>query len=276
MSGFDNDVVYAKNGDFTAADNQNVMESNGLVLDGQLWIGSTSLNLGGTHINVGKITSPSGTLVIGYSSPNITIDLTGGAVAIEKINLQSGTTPISPSGGTITFNGAVVAAGTNPVRTDGTNSNTMALEVQISQAIASTDVTKIGLAAFNSNEFSVDANGFVSIIAGGFIWTDVTAATQAMLVENGYITDRGAGVVYTLPATAILGSEIIVMGKLGITTITPNANQQILISSASGTVGVTGTAVGTNVGDCITLIATTSGASTVWRAVSLVGNWTLN
>lgn len=116
----------------------------------------------------------------------------------------------------------------------------------------------------------------LEVLTGGFTWTDVTASTQAMSVENGYITDRSAGVVYTLPATATLGSEIIVMGKLGITTITPNANQQILMSSASGTVGITGTAVGTNVGDCITLIATTSGSSTVWRAVSFVGNWTIN
>lgn len=116
----------------------------------------------------------------------------------------------------------------------------------------------------------------LEVVGGGFAWTDVTSATQAMSVENGYITDRGAGVVYTLPATAALGSEIIVMGKLGLTTITPNANQQILISSSSGTIGVTGTIVGTNVGDCITLIATTSGASTIWRAQSLVGNWTVN
>jgi hypothetical protein len=116
----------------------------------------------------------------------------------------------------------------------------------------------------------------LEVAGGGFTWTDVTTATQAMLIENGYITDRSAGVVYTLPATAVLGAKMIVMGKLGITTITPNANQQILLSSASGTVGVTGTIVGTNVGDCITLVATTSGASTVWRAESFVGNWTVN
>lgn len=116
----------------------------------------------------------------------------------------------------------------------------------------------------------------IAVTGSGFTWTDVTSATQAMLVENGYLTDRGAGVVYTLPASAAIGDEIIVVGKLGITTITPNANQQILLSSASGTVGITGTIVGTNVGDCISLICTTSGASTIWRSVSFVGNWTVN
>jgi hypothetical protein len=116
----------------------------------------------------------------------------------------------------------------------------------------------------------------IAVTAVGFTWTDVTTATQAMVVENGYVTDRGAGVVYTLPATASLGATMIIVGKLGLTTITPNANQQILFGSASGTVGVTGTAVGTNVGDCCTLICITSGASTVWRAKSFVGNWTLS
>lgn len=116
----------------------------------------------------------------------------------------------------------------------------------------------------------------MEVASGGFTWTDVTSATQVMAVENGYITDRGGGVVYTLPATAVLGAEMIVMGKLGLTTITPNANQQILIGSSSGSVGVTGTAVGNNLGDCITLVVITSGASTVWRAKAVVGTWTLS
>lgn len=120
-----------------------------------------------------------------------------------------------------------------------------------------------------SNSITVAATG------AGFTWTDVTGATQTLAVFNGYLTDRGAGVVYTLPASAAIGDEIRIVGKLGITTITPNANQQILIGNVSGAVGATGTAVATNVGDCITLICITSGASTVWRANSFVGNWTV-
>jgi hypothetical protein len=73
MAGFDNDVMYAKNADFTQADNQAVSEANGLATNGQLWIGSTALNGGGTHVNVGTITSPDGSFQIGYTSPNITL-----------------------------------------------------------------------------------------------------------------------------------------------------------------------------------------------------------
>ena len=75
MAGTKNDVLVGKNADFTQvnAPNATTSESNGLITNGQLWIGSTSTNAGGTHINVGTITSPDGSLTIGYSSPNITM-----------------------------------------------------------------------------------------------------------------------------------------------------------------------------------------------------------
>lgn len=110
---------------------------------------------------------------------------------------------------------------------------------------------------------------------GSFVWVDVTGATQALSVQTGYITDH-ANVTYTLPATAALGDQIRIVGKLGITTVAQNANQQILMSSSSSTVGVTGSVVGTNVGDCVWLTCVTAGSSSVWRAETFVGNWTVN
>lgn len=272
MSGFDNDIVFAKNGDFTSADNQSVSESNGLVTNSTLWIGSTALNAGGTHINVGSLTSPGGTLLIGYSSPNITLAINPATVG-QTITGNSGGA-LSPTAGNWNILGSTVVAGTTPVATSGAAS-TLTINVQRSQAIASTDSTKIGLASFNSNEFSVDANGFVSIISGGMPWTDVTTATQALSIQNGYVTDRGAGVTYTLPATATFGDIIKIDGKLGLTTIAQNANQAIRMSSALSTTGVSGSVAGTNVGDCITLRCTTGGASTIWVAENFVGNWTV-
>lgn len=96
------------------------------------------------------------------------VTLAGAGQAIDSIGTQTGTNPIVPTvAGLVTINGSVVAAGTNPFRSNGTGANTMALEVQISQAIAATDATKIGLSNFNSAHFSVDANGFVSLVGGG-------------------------------------------------------------------------------------------------------------
>lgn len=122
-----------------------------------------------------------------------------------------------------------------------------------------------------------NAAGAVTITAtgSGFVWNDVSSATQTLAVENGYITNRGGGVTYTLPASGAIGDEILIVGKLGLSTVSQNANQQILIGSVSSTVGAGGSIAATNVGDCIHLLCITGGASTVWRAISVVGNWTV-
>lgn len=130
------------------------------------------------------------------------VSLAGGGLAIDSVALQTGTTPIVPTGaGLITFNGSSVAAGTNPVRTNGTGANTMQLEVQISQAIAATDATKIGLANFDSAAFDVDANGFVQLNGGGIATTsfdvqsNTAPGTDPVLPSGtGVVTVNGAAV----------------------------------------------------------------------------------
>lgn len=189
---------------------------------------------------------------------------------INQILYSSATNVVS---GLATANNAVLTTGTTgiPVITALSANGQLIIGSGSGAPIAATLTPGTGISITNA------ANSITIAVTGsGFTWTDVTTATQAMLVENGYITDRSGGVVYTLPATANIGDEIIITGKLGITTITPNAGQQLLFSSASGTVGATGTAVGTNVGDAVTLNCITSGSSSIWRATSFVGNWTLN
>jgi len=78
MAGTKNDTLIGKNADFSQAGGPNATSSdaNGLNTNGQLWIGSTALNAGSTHINVGNITSPDSSITVGYSSPNITLQTT--------------------------------------------------------------------------------------------------------------------------------------------------------------------------------------------------------
>lgn len=265
------------------------------------------------------ITAGTGIIVSNGSgvSGNPTISLSGSGVAVEHLTGTTGGT-LNPDGAN-NFNllAGTVSAGTTPVAIAGSGS-TLTTNIQISQALASADATKIGLSNFSSSGFGVAATGFVTLATsvsqlftantgtatpssnnlnvlggggiqtagsgstltvavsgGGFTWTDVTGATQTIAVQNGYLTDRGGGVTYTLPATASIGDTFIIVGKLGLATITPNANQQLLMGSSSGAVGATGTAVATNVGDSVTFVCITSGASTVWRASSWVGSWTL-
>ena len=74
MAGFNNDVVYGKNVDFSSATARGSSDGT-LLTNGQLLIASTALNAGGTHINVGTLTSPDTSVTIGYSSPNITLQV---------------------------------------------------------------------------------------------------------------------------------------------------------------------------------------------------------
>lgn len=130
-----------------------------------------------------------------------------------------------------------------------------------------------GVTITNGN--GVSGNPTIAVAGGGFPWTDITGATQALAVNNGYVTNRGGGVTYTLPASAAEGDMIWVAGKLGAWTIAQNANQQILLGSASSTIGLSGSLASTNVGDCVLMLCTTAGASAVWRVVNCVGNITV-
>ncbi len=175
--------------------------------------------------------------------------------------------------GLSTANNGVLTTGTTgiPVITALASNGQLIIGSGSGAPAAATLTAGTGITITNaSNSITISAS------TSGFTWTDVTGGTQTIAVENGYITDNAGGVIYTLPATASLGDTFIIVGKLGLATITPLALQQLLIGSASGAVGVTGTAVSTNVGDSITFVCTTSGSSTKWRAQSFVGNWTLN
>lgn len=72
MAGFENDIGFAKNFDFTQADNQAPSEANGLITNGQLWIGRGSVNAGGTHIDVNTLTPGTG-ITISNGPGTITI-----------------------------------------------------------------------------------------------------------------------------------------------------------------------------------------------------------
>ena len=313
MSGFDNEVVYGKNADFSSTDNQNVLEANGLVTNGKLWIGSTAVNAGGTHINVGSITSPLGTLTIGYSSPNITIDAAGGSLAVDSFAMQTGISPVVPNvAGLVTFSGAVVSAGTNPVRTDGTGVNTMVLEVQTSQALAAADATKIGLSNFDSTSFAVAATGFVTLsttgagktITGdsggalsptannwnifGLSGSKTSGSGSTLTVKSPPFSQVGASatsslntgefvtaaVTRTLPASAGLAD-----GDLFIYVCT-TANALVVQSVSAQKIRIgslissaAGTATSTAIGDSLTLrFNATDG---FFYAVSVIGTWVL-
>lgn len=175
-----------------------------------------------------------------FNSAEFTVDangfvgLVGGGSSIESVNLQTGTTPIVPLAGAITFNGATVAAGTHPVRTDGTGANTMALEVQISQALAATDATKIGLSNYNSAQFTVDANGFVGLVGG------TGAAILTITGNSGGVEVPSAGGNFNVLGTG----SITVAGSANTETVQLTGLTNHAIQIGAGTATLTQLAIG--------------------------------
>jgi hypothetical protein len=154
-------------------------------------------NVGTATPMAGNLNVLGGTGVTTTGSGNtITIALSGTG-AVQEIGVDTasapGTNPVTPSSGKITITGGQVAAGTtaNVIQTDSTAAdgpNKFSIEVQRSQAVASSTIGDNGVSHFNSSQFSVDANGFVSITGGaGFN----TIANQVFTTSGTYTPTTG-------------------------------------------------------------------------------------
>lgn len=91
---------------------------------------------------------------------------------------------------------------------------------------------------------------------GGLTWNNVTGSSQALAVNQGYIDNgSGAPTVFTLPATAAVGTTIAIQGsQAGLWQIAQNAGQSIHFNGLDSTVGITGSVSSTGRYDSITLL----------------------
>lgn len=114
----------------------------------------------------------------------------------------------TPALGILQILGVSTVSGSVPVSTSAPgSSNIVDINIQRSQAIAATDATKVGLAAFNSAQFTVDANGFVST-SGTSIGQTITGNTGGALsptagnwnivTANSTVLFAGSGSTLTL------------------------------------------------------------------------------
>ncbi len=172
MPGFDTgSVMYALNVDFTGTSLTSGQAT--MLANGQLLIGSTSL----PNIRIGTITSPLGTLSIGYAAPNITIDVAGGASPVQHLTGDSGGT-LSPvannfnilgrSGSKTSGSGATLTV-KSPPYTDQGLSTTVTLNSgsSVTAAITLTLPASVGLADGDLFEFYCTTAGALVIQAVG-------------------------------------------------------------------------------------------------------------
>lgn len=171
------------------------------------------------------------TIVGNPGTSTLTASVIGGSV-VETFAVDSstspGTNPVVPtSAGIVTVMGGQIPAGTtaNVIRTDSLAANTYSIEVQRSQATASSTIAANGVCHFNSANFSVDSNGFVS----------VAAQVPTSFVENSGTAVPSGGVLNIVGGTGISTSG---SGN----TITVSASPAVrtsFLSYASSTVNFT-------------------------------------
>lgn len=228
MPGFDSgSVLYALNVDFTG--NSLTAGSAQVTSNGQLLIGSAAL----PNIRVGKITSPNSTMMIGYTSPNITIDVsgshvgqtitgnTGGAISPSSGNwntLGTGSITIAGSGSTLTTqltgltnHNVLVGAGTatigliSPSATSGVpliSQGAAANPIFGTAAIAGGGTnatsfsTSTGIITYNGT--SLVSSTKATINSSGFYNNTAQPAVQVQVDEVAVDNVTGDGTLYTV------------------------------------------------------------------------------
>lgn len=110
-------------------------------------------------------------------------------------------------------------------------------------------------------------------VNAGFVWNNTTSSTQAMAVDNGYISNNGPTLVtFTLPAVALVGKVVAVQGSgAGLFKIAQNAGQTIRTNGGSSITGTGGSVSSSSQYDSIGLICIT--ANTDWAVNQSVGNF---
>lgn len=172
-----------------------------------------------------------------FDSSDFSVDSNGlvglsGTGVGQTLTGQSGGA-LSPTLGNWNVYGATTLAGTTPVSTSGSGS-TLTTNVQISQAIASTDVSKIGLAAFDSSAFAVDANGFVTSVGGGTpsVKFGVDSATAP---GTNPVLANGSGQVNFTGQVVAAGTSPLIAASVAANTVVYQAQLSQAIAAADST-----------------------------------------
>lgn len=274
MAGIVNDTVFGVNVDFSGQ----ATPAPTLLTDGQMLIGTTTPNAGGTHINVGTITSTGGTITITYVNPmagvtNINLETVAGAASVLTLSDDVGTT-ITPLAGNIQLVGHVVEQGATKFSTvlAGThlaNINPMSSYRWIVDPLGfngtHTTLSSAITSATSGDTIKILAGSILTenptLKAGVNIVADVGDADTPNVTIIGKCTFTGAGTVsisgirlqtnsdFALAVTGSSASVVILKdcylnftNNTGISFTSSSASSEIAAYNTNGNLGTTGIA----------------------------------
>ena len=170
------------------------------------------------------------------------------------------------------------AAGQYTQVADGTNTLGHYISAGSPEGVHAADIGSMALDATNGDLYMKTTDtantGWVKTTGGGFAWSTITAATQALEVQNGYVGNRATAITYTLPNTAAVGSTIKILNiGAGLPVIAQNAGESINFTASTTTVGVGGTLTSVAQFGSICLVCVV--ADTTWNVQGHTGNWTV-
>jgi hypothetical protein len=279
-AGFENDLVFAVNSDFSGSATPSI--ANGLATNGQLWIGRTAVNAGGTHIDVATLTAGTG-VSINNGAGSITIAVNGSVVG-QTITGDSGGA-LSPTAGNWNILGTTVSG--SGISTSGSGSTLavrMAPNYNLSDfafqntAAATTRTLEVNNQDTNSASSAIlrcavvnasSADAYLQVghnAAMNYCWgIDNSDSNTLKIVANSNAnsaTPSGTTVLYTLTSA---GAASYIAGNFDITRSFGGGTVSATISNTSNTGSSNAlqqiTVAGTTAGDPFTTYTVTGGSS---------------
>ncbi len=157
---------------------------------------------------------------------------------------------------------------------NGTNTITFSGNLNFAAAFSTVGNFAVTQTYTGITNVTFPTSGTLATVGQIITWNDVASGTQALSVNQGYVTNNGASLVtYTLPLTSAEGSIIEISGKsAGGWIINYGAGQIIHVGNLATTV-TTGTLASSNQWDYAKLLCVT--ANTTWNLIGGVGNFTI-